>query len=76
MPCQKETRGMSGTQNHPPRERAIEPPVGPHSAPMPEKPLDATPARQGQPVGHVRWMVIFGIAILIVAFILTYVFVV
>lgn len=65
---------MSGTDNRPPREHVIEPPPGPHSVPMPEKPMEATSARQGQPVGHVRWMLIIGLAVVIVAFILAYVF--
>ncbi|MDJ0389922.1 hypothetical protein QMO56_17585 [Roseomonas sp. E05] len=64
---------MSDTHNRPPRERAIEPPPGPHAAPMPEKPLDATPARQGRTTGRVRWILLASIALVILAFALAWV---
>ncbi|HWL83283.1 MAG TPA: hypothetical protein VNR89_20215 [Roseomonas sp.] len=64
---------MSDTHNHPPRERAIEPPLGPHSAPMPEKPLDATPARQGRTTGRVRWVLLISVVLVILAFAIAWV---
>ncbi|MXP62166.1 hypothetical protein E0493_02215 [Roseomonas sp. M0104] len=65
---------MSDTPNRPPRERAIDPPPGPHAAPMPEKPLDATPARQGRTTGHVRWILLISIVLVILAFIVARLF--
>ncbi|MFC4167448.1 hypothetical protein [Teichococcus aestuarii] len=60
---------MSDTKNDPPaRERVIEPPPGHHSAPMPDKPIDTTQARQGVTFGHMRWVLLISLVLVIVAF--------
>jgi hypothetical protein len=60
----------------PAREQVIEPPAGHHAAPMPERPISTTDVRQGTTVGHVRWVLLISLVLVIVAFILAYVFVV
>lgn len=53
----------------PARERVIEPPPGHHEAPMPEKPIPTTQARQGVTFGHMRWVLLASLALVIVALI-------
>jgi len=64
---------MSDSNNPPARERVIEPPVGPHSAPMPEHPVSATEARQGATTGRVRWVLLVSLILVIVAFALAWI---
>lgn len=63
---------MSHSNDRPAREREIEPPVGRHGAPMPEKPIEATQARQGATAGRVRYVLLFSLILVILAFILAY----
>lgn len=66
---------MSDTnKDMPARERVIEPPPGPHQAPMPEKPIPTTKVRQGVTFGHMRWVLLASLILVIVAFILARVF--
>jgi hypothetical protein len=60
----------------PTREQVIEPPAGHHAAPMPERPIGTTAVRQGATVGHVRWVLLISLVLVIVGFILAYVLVV
>lgn len=66
---------MSDTKDdRPARERVIEPPPGHHEAPMPEKPISTTKARQGVTFGHMRWVLLISLILVIVAFVMARLF--
>ncbi|MBO1073894.1 hypothetical protein [Roseomonas marmotae] len=52
------------------REGAVQPRTTDRHAPMPERPISATDARQGKTLGHVRWVLIISLALAVVAMIL------
>lgn len=60
----------------PVREQVIEPKPGHHAAPMPARPIDTTAVRQGATTGHMRWVLLTSLVLVVVAFVLAYAFVV
>jgi hypothetical protein len=54
------------------REGAVQPRVTDRHAPMPERPLGATAARQGATTGTVRWVLVVSIALAIIAMIVAW----
>ena len=57
------------------REGAAQPRVTDRHAPMPERPLDTTAARQGQTLGHVRWVLMISLALAVIAMVVAYLFI-
>lgn len=57
------------------REGAVQPRVTDRHAPMPERPMDATSARQGQTLGHVRWVLLISLVLAVVAMVVAYLFI-
>jgi hypothetical protein len=57
------------------REGAAQPRVTDRHVPMPERPLGATAARQGQTLGHVRWVLLISLVLAIVAMVAVYLFI-
>ncbi|MCQ4158442.1 hypothetical protein NON00_00680 [Roseomonas sp. GC11] len=56
----------------PRREGAIEPPATGHSrARMPEHPLETEQARQGSTLGHMRWVLLVSLVLVVLGFILS-----
>jgi hypothetical protein len=65
---------MADNESRPMRESVIEPPSGSHSAPMPEKPIGTTNARQGVTLGHMRWVLLASLILIVLGFVLAAVF--
>jgi hypothetical protein len=47
------------------REGAVQPRVTDRHAPMPDRPLGTTAARQGKTLGHVRWVLMISLVLAI-----------
>lgn len=54
------------------REGAVQPRVTDRHAPMPDRPLDATAARQGKTLGSVRWVLVISLALAVLAMVVAY----
>lgn len=57
------------------REGAAQPRATDRHAPMPERPMDATSARQGQTLGHIRWVLLISLVLAVVAMVAAYMFI-
>ncbi|WP_160000303.1 hypothetical protein [Roseomonas sp. 18066] len=65
---------MAETETKPPRERAIEPPPGAPGVPMPERPIETNRVRQGVTLGHMRWVLLASLVLVVVGLILAAIF--
>ncbi|ONG43853.1 hypothetical protein BKE38_28640 [Pseudoroseomonas deserti] len=61
---------MADTDTKPMRESAIEPPPGHHEVPMPERPIETNRVRQGVTFGHMRWVLLASLVLVVLGLIL------
>jgi hypothetical protein len=54
------------------REGAVQPRVTDRHAPMPERPLGTEAARQGQTLGHVRWVLVISLVLAVGAMVIAW----
>jgi len=61
---------MADTDTKPMREGAIEPPPGHHEVPMPARPIETEQVRQGATTGHMRWVLLISLVLVVTGLIL------